>query len=151
MKSGTLATLVAFASCAATTGVAFAQVKPETLVKQRQSAMTLQGKYFGPLAAMAGGKAPYDAAVVARNATYLDLLGKMAWDGFDPGTSGEKSRALPEIYKEPAKFKEAADKFQVEIGKLVVASKSGNESAAKNAIGDIGKACSACHDDFRSK
>ena len=94
---------------------------------------------------------PHDAAVVARNATYLDLLGKMAWDGFDPGTSGEKSRALPEIYKEPAKFKEAADKFQVEIGKLVVASKSGNESAAKNAIGDIGKACSACHDDFRSK
>lgn len=29
---------------------AFAQVKPETLVEQRQPALTLQGKYFGPLA-----------------------------------------------------------------------------------------------------
>ncbi len=28
------------------TRIAQAQVKPETLVKQRQAAMTLQGKYF---------------------------------------------------------------------------------------------------------
>ncbi|HEX2567315.1 MAG TPA: cytochrome c, partial [Burkholderiales bacterium] len=47
---------------------ALAQVKPEILVKQRQAAMTLQGKYFGPLAAMAQGKAPYNAGVVQRNA-----------------------------------------------------------------------------------
>jgi len=32
---------------------AAAQAKPETKVKQRQAAMTLQGKYFGPLAGMA--------------------------------------------------------------------------------------------------
>ena len=37
---------------------AFSQVKPEILVKQRQAAMTLQGKYAGPLGAMAQGKAP---------------------------------------------------------------------------------------------
>jgi cytochrome c556 len=34
---------------------------------------------------------------------------------------------------------------------LVAASKSGNEGAVKTAIGDVGKACGACHDDFRSK
>ena len=151
MKLRTIATMAAFAACAAITGNALAQAKPETLVKQRQSAMTLQGKYFGPLAAMAGGKIPYDAAVVTRNAGYLDVLGKMAWDGFDPNTSGEKSRALPDIYKEPAKFKEAADKFQAEVGKLVAASKGGNEAGAKSAINDIGKTCNACHDDYRSK
>ena len=39
---------------------ALAQAKPEVLIKQRQAAMTLQGKYYGPLAAMAGGKAPYN-------------------------------------------------------------------------------------------
>jgi len=32
---------------------AVAQAKPEVLVKQRQAAMTLQGKYFGPLGGMA--------------------------------------------------------------------------------------------------
>ena len=65
-----------------------AQVKPETLVKQRQSAMTLQGKYFYPIRAMAQGKAPYDANVVIRNVGYLDALSRMPWDGFQPSTKG---------------------------------------------------------------
>ena len=56
---------------------AFSQVKPEILVKQRQAVMTLQGKYFGPMAGMAQGKIPYAADVVARNAAYLDVLNKM--------------------------------------------------------------------------
>ena len=74
---------------------AFAQAKPEVLVKQRQAAMTLQGKYFGPLAAMAQGKAPYNADVAARNAAFLDVLSQMAWDGFSPSTKDttEKTRA----------------------------------------------------------
>src|SRR6185295_17568882 len=81
-----------------------AQAKPDVLVKQRQAAMTLQGKYFGPLAAMASGKAPYDATVAARNAAYLDALIKMPWDGFQASTKDEKSRALPAIYDDAAKF-----------------------------------------------
>ena len=64
---------------------ALSQVKPATLVKQRQAAMTLQSKYlWGQLRPMAQGKIPYDANVVARNTTYLDALTKMAWDGFAP-------------------------------------------------------------------
>ena len=62
---------------------AYSQAKPETMVKQRQAAMTLQLKYLGPLFAMAQGKAPFDAQTVARNAGYLDVLDKMAWDGFN--------------------------------------------------------------------
>lgn len=65
---------------------AFAQVKPEVLVEQRQGAMRLQGKYLYALLPMAQGKIPYDAGVVARNAGYLDVLTVMAWDGFDPAT-----------------------------------------------------------------
>src|SRR5476651_516319 len=100
---------------------AFAQAKPETLVKQRQSAMTLQGKYFGPMAAMAQGKAPFNAAVIARNAGYLDALSHMPWDGFDPNTKDVKSAALPAVYSDAGKFKQAQDDFQAAVGKLVVA------------------------------
>src|SRR5713101_4061153 len=66
------------------------QVKPEVLVKQRQAAMTLQGKYFGPLAGMAEGKVPYNGAIVARNAGYLEALSKMPWDGFAESTKDLK-------------------------------------------------------------
>ncbi len=130
---------------------AYSQAKPETLVKQRQSAMVLQGKYFGPMAGMAQGKVPFNATVIARNAVYLEALSHMAWDGFQPSTSGEKSRALPEIYSDAAKFKAAQDSFQSNAAKLVAASKGGDEAAIKAAIGAIGKDCSGCHDNFRQK
>ena len=130
---------------------AYSQAKPDVLVKQRQSAMVLQGKYFGPLNLMAQGKIPYDQSIVARNAGYLDALSRMPWDGFAPSTKGEKSAALPAVYTETGKFKEAQDRFQGEVTKLVSVSKSGDEASVKSQIGAVGKACGACHDDFREK
>ena len=126
---------------------------PETMVKQRQAAMTLQGKYFGPLAGMAQGKIPFNAQVVARNAAYLDVLDKMAWDGFAESTKGTsaKTRALPVIWSEAGKFKEAQETFQSAVTQLVEASKSGDEGKMKAAIGGIGKSCGGCHDEFREK
>src|SRR3954466_6449969 len=105
MKRTIVAATAAFAALAMAN--ATAQVKPEQSVKQRQAAMTLQGKYFGPMAAMGQGKAPYNADTVRRNAGYLEVLSKMPWDGFTPETKDVKSAALPAVWSEPAKFKEA--------------------------------------------
>lgn len=146
--------LTALTAIAIGGGVSFdalAQARPEILVDQRVAAMRLQGKYFFPLAGMAQGRAPYDAAIVARNAGYLDVLIKLAWDGFDPSTKGLKSRALPEVYAEPAKFKAAQDTMFAEMNKVVAAAKSGNEAAVKAAVADAAKACSGCHDTFRQR
>jgi cytochrome c556 len=151
MKNMLLAAGLAAALGAGYTINAFAQAKPETLIKQRQAAMTLQGKYFGPMAGMAQGKVPFDANVVARNAGYLEALSHMPWDGFDASTQNEKSQALPEIWKDPAKFKAAAELLQNEASKLVAAAKGGNEATIKAAIGDVGKSCGGCHNTFRQK
>jgi cytochrome c556 len=150
MKRGLLATALAVA-LGATVSSAFAQAKPEVLVKQRQAAMTLQGKYFGPLAGMAQGKLPYNAQVVQRNAGFLDNLSRMPWDGFDPSTKGEKSRALAAVYSDNAKWKEAAARLENETAKLYSMSRSGDEGAVKAQIGAVGKACGGCHDNFRQK
>jgi len=128
-----------------------AQAKPDVLVKQRQAVMTLQGKYFGPLGAMAQGKAPYNAGVVQRNAGFLDNLSRMSWDGFDPSTKGEKSRALPAVFDSKAKFDEIGSQLESELSKLVAVSRKGDEAAVKAQIGAVGKVCGACHNDFRSK
>jgi cytochrome c556 len=128
---------------------AFSQAKPETLVKQRQAVMTLQGKYFyGSLNPMAQGKIPYDAAIAARNAGYLDVLSKLPWDGFVESTKGVNSGALPAVWAEPAKFKAAQDRLQTAVAALVAATKGGDEATVKAAIGDLGKACGNCHDNF---
>ena len=151
MKRKLLAATVIASFGAAWVVGAVAQVKPEILVKQRQAAMTLQGKYFGPLAGMAQGKLPYDANIVQRNAGYLDVLDRMPWDGFDPSTKNVKSAALPAIWSEPAKFKEAQERLQSEVSRLVSVSKGGDEGAVKAQIGAVGKACGNCHENFREK
>lgn len=130
---------------------ATAQVKPEVLVKQRQAAMTLQGKYFGPMAAMAQDKAPFKADVVAYNASLLDALARMPWDGFDASTKDVKSATLPAAFTDTAKFKTAQDQFQSAVDKLVAASKGSDMAATKAAIGGVGKTCGGCHDNFRQK
>ena len=150
MKSSFLAAALAVALSTAATSV-LAQAKPEVLVKQRQAVMTLQGKYFGPMAAMAQGKAPYNAQLIQRNAGFLDNLSRMAWDGFDPSTKNEKSRALPAIYENNAKFKEATAQLENETAKLVQLSRGGDEAAVKAQIGAVGKVCGSCHDNFRQK
>jgi cytochrome c556 len=131
---------------------AFAQAKPDVLVKQRQSAMTLIGKYWGPIAGMASGKvSPYNADVVARNATYLENLAQMPWDGFHESTKGEKSRALPEVYSQKQKFDELAFRLQTETGKLAQMARAKDEAGVKQQYGAVGKVCGACHDGFRAK
>lgn len=137
---------------AVASGVALAQVKPEVLVKQRQAAMTLQGKYFGPIAGMASGKvSPYNADIIARNATYLENLVQMPWDGFAESTKDVKSAALPEIWSNPEKFKEAADRLQAEAVKLGAVARARDEAGVKAQWGAVGKACGACHESFRAK
>jgi cytochrome c556 len=132
---------------------AFSQVKPEIMVKQRQAAMTLQGKYFGPLAGMAHGKVPYNADTVAFNSAMLDALSRMPWDGFAPASKGAtvKTAALPAIWSEPAKFQEAQDNLHKAVSALVAVSRGGDEAAQKAAIGAVGKTCGGCHQNFREK
>ena len=133
-------------------GIAAAQVKPEVLVKQRQSAMTLIGKYWGPIAGMASGKvSPYNADVVSRNATYLENLAQMPWDGFHESTKGEKSRALPAIWQQKGKFDELAQRLQSETAKLGQVARAKDEAGVKQQYAAVGKVCGACHENFREK
>ncbi|HWM40819.1 MAG TPA: cytochrome c [Burkholderiales bacterium] len=133
-------------------GFAAAQVKPDVLVKQRQSGMTLIGKYWGPIAGMASGKvSPYNADVISRNATYLENLAQMPWDGFHDSTKGEKSRALPAIWEQKAKFDELAQRLQTETAKLGEIARKKDEAGVKQQYAAVGKVCGACHESFREK
>mgnify|MGYP003694406929 CR=1 FL=1 len=83
----------------------------------------------------------------------LDALSRMPWDGFAESTKDTTVRtaALPAIWSEPAKFKEAQDNFQKAVQALVAVSRGGDEAAQKTAIGAVGKTCGGCHQNFREK
>ena len=133
-------------------GLALAQAKPDVLVKQRQGAMALIGKYWGPIAGMASGKVtPYNADVISRNATYLENLAQMPWDAFHESTKGEKSRALPAVWSDKAKFDDLAQRLQAETQKLGQVARAKDEAGVKQQFAAVGKVCGACHEGFREK
>jgi cytochrome c556 len=123
--------------------------KPEDAIKYRKASFTVMAAHFGRLGAMANGRAPYDAKAASDNADVVATLSKLPWAAFGEGTDKGDTRAKPEIWKEAAKYKEAADKMQAEIVKLNTAAKAGNIDALKVAFGPAAASCKACHDNFR--
>lgn len=133
------------------TAPALAQfAKPEDAIKYRKSALFVMQQNFSRVAAMAGGKAPFDAKVAADSAAVAEYMSKLPWVAFGDGTDkGGDTRAKPEIWKEMGKFKEYSEKMQAEMAKLATAAKSGNLDAIKSAVTATGGACKTCHDAYR--
>jgi cytochrome c556 len=130
---------------------AAAQPSPNFLISARKGAMTLQAKYFGPLFAMARGSAPYDAAIVQRNADYLLVISQMPWDDFQPHSLGlPNTRAKEAIAKEADKFKEAANTLHSDEQKVATAARAGDQAAVKSAVLAMGRTCNSCHENFSS-
>ena len=124
--------------------------KPEDAIKYRQSALFVMQQNFSRVAAMAGGKAPFDAKVAADSAAVAEFASKLPWVAFGEGTDkGRDNRAKPEIWSDKAKFNDYAEKMQAEMSKLNVAAKTGNLDTIKTAVGGVGGACKTCHDAFR--
>jgi cytochrome c556 len=131
---------------------ALAQMKPEDAIKYRQSAMFLVGQNFGPLAAMAQGKIPYDKEAAIRCADIVAFVSKLPLQGFQPGTdTGGNTKAKPEIWENMDDFKAKLEKMQQETAKIAEVAQSGDFNALKAQVGETGKACKACHDKYRNK
>ena len=141
--------LVVVAMCSA--GAVLAQQKPEDAIKYRQSALFLLGQHFGPIAAMAQGKMPYDKDAAANHAALAQTLSRLPWDRFGAGTDKGKTKAKPEIWTNPSDFKAKADKMQEEVAKLEQVARTGDFNALKAQVGETGKSCKACHDEYRNK
>jgi len=131
---------------------AWAQMKPEDAIKYRQSAMFLVGQNFGPLAAMAQGKMPYDKDAAIMYADIVAFVSRLPLRGFQPGTdTGGNTKAKPEIWENMDDFKAKLEKMQQETAKLAEVAQSGDFNALKTQVGETGKACKACHDKYRNK
>jgi cytochrome c556 len=142
-------TVATIAGLAAALPAAAQFQKPEDAIKYRKASMTVMATHFGRIGAMASGKAPFDAAAAQSNAEIVAMMSRLPFAAFVDGTAAGDTRAKPEIWSEPDKFKAAASKMQDEVAKLNAAAKTGNLDQIKVAFGEAGKSCKACHDYFR--
>jgi cytochrome c556 len=147
MKKAAIAAL----ALAATALPALAQqMKPEDQVHMRQSTMSLIGYNFGILSAMAQGKRAYDKAEAERAAGILPRLADLPGRFFGEGTDKvDHTKAKPEIWSHMDDFKQKLEHMQHEVAMLPQA--AGDLDSLKKQVGATGKACKACHDDYKSK
>jgi cytochrome c556 len=125
--------------------------KAEDAIKYRKNALFVMGQHFGRVNAMATGRVPFDAKNAQENAEIAEMLGKLPWAAFGAGTDKGDTRAKPEIWSEPAKFKEASDRMNADLAKLSAATRTGNLDSIKAAVSAAGGSCKACHDSFRTQ
>ncbi|MCB5189145.1 cytochrome c [Methylobacillus arboreus] len=131
-------------------GAYAADPKPEEEIRYRQSVFNVIGRNFNALGAIAKGERPYDQAFAVKTANLVELLAPLPFGSFGPGTDkGALHRSDAKIWTDQAKYKEATDKFLAEVSKLSTSAKDLNSLKAQ--VGEIGKTCKGCHDDFRLK
>ena len=126
--------------------------EPAQILKYRQNVMKSVGDNIGNIAMVAKGEVTFVGNVAANARAIRDGL-QMAVPLFPEGTGKEagKTRALPSIWQDNAKFVEAMKASQAAAENMVAAAETNDLSQIQQALGALGKTCGGCHDNFREK
>jgi cytochrome c556 len=128
----------------------------EKAVKARQGLFQVYAFNLGQLGAMAKGAVDYDAEAAQTAADNLmaavSIKGGAMWpQGSDnTGPMKGKTRAKPEGWTTWPEISKRQEDMVTAVTALQPAAGQGLD-ALKGAIGDVGKSCKACHEDFRAK
>ena len=121
--------------------------KPEDAIRYRQSGKFVLGQHFRHVAEMANGKTPFNPALAVEHMAVVQALSTLPWPAFAAGTDkGAPHRAKPQVWTEPARFKELSDQMVEEVGKLRQVAQQGNLDQLKQAFGKTAQTCKACHE-----
>lgn len=92
---------------------------------------------------------PFRKDQFIKNADALKAAAPVPFTMFKPGTIDDVSRAKPEIWSQPAKFKAAQDKFLAAVDALQAGARSDDLATVRNKYAAVTESCKSCHDSFR--
>lgn len=147
------------ALCSMAVSAAIAQPAPPTpeqqaqnAVKVRKALFDVQAFSFGPVGGMLRG-APFDAAVVQKAAERVQFTGGLIAEVFanDTRKFQVETKAREGIWTNKSDFDAKAKDLVDAAAALEAAAKTGDKAATLKAAQAVGKACGACHDQFREK
>lgn len=142
----------------AVVSVGLAQSAPTTpegqaqaAVKLRKALFDVQSYAYSPMQALLKG-APFNAMTAETAAERIEMTSSMIPEVFQLDTRKFHfmTRALDGIWSSMADFQQKAHDLRQAAVNLDMAAKSGDAAATKQAAVTVGKACGACHDEFRS-
>jgi cytochrome c556 len=128
------------------------KVDLKAVMHERHEGMETIGKNNKAIRRELGGGAP-DLAAVRTSAATIAGLSRKASGWFPAGTGPEagKTGAKPEIWQNPQDFAAKLAAFQKAAGAFNATAAGNDVNATKARFADLGGACKACHDKYRSE
>lgn len=123
--------------------------KIEAAIKHRRAAFTLMSTYVNRLVQTVEGGRPFDAARSLEDARSVEVISRLPWEGFVPGSERGETRARDDIWFEEDRFKRLATELQSRTGALARAAESGSLQRLTVAVEDMRDTCNRCHKAFR--
>lgn len=138
----------------ATAGVAFAALPKDKLLSimhTRHEGMESIGKGNKAIRRELDGSTP-NMGLVRLSAAQIAKLSQQASGWFPQGSGPElgKTGAKPEIWQDPKDFALKLHNFQVAAQAFNAAARGNSADAIKARFADLGGACKACHDKYRT-
>jgi cytochrome c556 len=125
--------------------------KGEQALKYRKAVYQTLAWNFGPLAAMAQDKIPFDAHEFALRAERVAFLAPLLEETYGPETRNVGgSKLKPEMWNQRADFDQRLQAMIDRTGELVTAAKTGDAVQSKTAFVATANACKGCHDKYRA-
>lgn len=138
--------LAGLLAAVSTTAIA---AKPEDAINYRQGVFSAVKWHFGTMGEVVKGKQDYDAEDFARRADIVAQLSKLPLEGFVAGSYEGDTDALPAIEENWDQFEGGMNKFIETADALAAAAKTGDMDQIRPALGEVGKTCKGCHDNFK--
>jgi cytochrome c556 len=118
----------------------------------RQSYFALLASNFGPMVASIKGEIPWDQTQMENWANDLAALSTLnIMRGFIDGSEKGTTRAKPEIWENKDDFTSKMETLHTELVTLQEVTAKGDRAKTAVQIGVAGKACKACHDEYKAK
>lgn len=150
MRSVTLAAAMALGLLGAARAADPASLKPDDVIAGRQAGFDLQQGLATAMKAAVDGSQPVKP--LAAGAKGIAAWARVIPSEFPAGTeAGHDTKAKPEIWSDQAGFQKAAANLAQAADKLVTLAEADDKAGFADQFAEMGKACGACHKQFRVK
>jgi cytochrome c556 len=125
--------------------------KAEQALRYRKSVLQVMAWNFGPMAAMAQSKMPYDPAQFAARAGRVAILAPMLEEAFPAESQGvANSKLKPEMWPNRADFDSKLKDLEDRSATLAAVARGGDFEKTRAAFFDTANACKACHEKYKA-
>lgn len=127
-----------------------ASADEDSVINHRKGVYQAIGGNMKALVMIVKGGVPH-AGDAKYHAEQIAALSKLTEKVFPKGSDFGDTEAKPDIWSKPDDFKKVMAAFQAQAEKTAKVAAGGDLKATAAEVGELGKTCKGCHDNFRQQ